>query len=179
MREPPLFFRLFLFAVLAAVLSAPLAVTVARGRLFEKGSPPTIPSLSRGDFFEGLKAYLRTFDASLTKNFQLQDDIVTYHNLIWNKYLHAPSVSVVVGKGNWLYYVGNHTLSDYEGRTPFTQAQLDAWVDALIARKRWLASQGVKELLVITPNKLTICPGHLPDLLRERHRPGRLDQLVQ
>jgi hypothetical protein len=119
------------------------------------------------------------FEAYFRDRFGLRDELVQVHG--WFAY-HVLSVSptpeVVRGKHGWLYYAGDHSFDDFQGRRPFTDADLERWRRALEHRRDRLARRGITYVFVVAPNKQTIHPEHLPDTL---NRPGitRLDQLAE
>jgi len=165
------FFTLFLL-----VLCTPLLLSFWNGDAARLGA-------QAAERLSGLrtnpKASLLAVDALITQGYSLRTPVVQSYNFLKLRVFSSPSVSVVVGRDDWLFYTGNGTFDDYCGRLRFSKAQLEEWTSSLRARRAWLASKGVKHLLVLVPNKNSVCEDKLPRVLRLQRRPGRLDQLVE
>jgi hypothetical protein len=86
---------------------------------------------------------------------------------------------VLEGLDGWLYFSGDRTLEDFQGRLPFTREELDSWAVALTGKQRWLAARGIPYLFIIAPNKQSIYPEFLPPWLAARRGETRADQLVR
>jgi hypothetical protein len=65
------------------------------------------------------------------------------------------------------------------GHDLLTEAELDAWCQALEGRTAWWRQRGATYLFVITPNKSTIYPEKLSGFFQGQLKPGKLDQLME
>jgi alginate O-acetyltransferase complex protein AlgJ len=92
--------------------------------------------------------------------------------------LASVSSQVIPGKQGWLFFAGDRMIDDYRGTRPFDGDELDAWVEAVSARDRWLRERDIHYLLVIAPNAQSVYPEFLPDTIRKIGHQSRLDQLL-
>jgi len=119
------------------------------------------------------------FDRYYSDHFGLRNELILAHDLIKVKALGVYQTDqVAVGRDQWLFFIGDRVLEDYEGIDGLTNSQLQAWQEVLEGRQAWLAQRGIACLFVVAPNKESIYPDRLPDRLR---RPGvqtRFDQLL-
>jgi len=163
------------FALFLALLCTPLVLSC-----FDGGAATLLAKLRKpvSEFRALPKASLSAIDSLFTQGYSLRTPVVQAFNYLQLRVFSAPSVSVIIGRDDWLFYTGNGTFEDYCGRLRFSPAELDHWAESLRARRDWLAARGVKHLLVIVPNKNSVCEDKLPSMLRLQHQSGRLDQLV-
>lgn len=84
---------------------------------------------------------------------------------------------VLIGKQGWTYYTGNKTIAQLEGKHPFTESELANWRDCLVERNEFCRSLGIRYVVLIGPDKGTIYPEYLPDLIIRGQGPSRLDRL--
>lgn len=87
---------------------------------------------------------------------------------------------VIVGKDNWLF-LGNqwaNTLNQYMGLDPFSQKELESFIEVLRAKNAWLNARDIPMVFAIAPDKSTIYPEYLPAWVRKGEGPTRREQLV-
>jgi len=85
--------------------------------------------------------------------------LIDLRNEIDFRILKRPSSEdVLLGKDDWLYYAGDHSVDDFRGRYLLSTDELARWHAALKARRDWLALRGIKYRFVIAPNKQSIFP---------------------
>ena len=88
---------------------------------------------------------------------------------------------VVVGQHGWLYPGELQMVEHFLGIAKFTESQLQSWQKLFEKRRDWLATRGIKYLVVIPPDKHTIYPEELPSWLQAaapRVRETKLDQFL-
>ncbi|MEW6494937.1 MAG: hypothetical protein AB1589_20815 [Cyanobacteriota bacterium] len=93
----------------------------------------------------------------------------------------SSSPKVIVGKEDWLFLRTDGAYNEmdyYRSTAPFTPEQLTNWQRTLEERNNRLASQGIRYILVIAPNKTTIYPEFLPQSINRVRQESRLDQLI-
>ena len=67
----------------------------------------------------------------------------------------------LLGKDDWLYW--RNDIEQHSGLKLLGQWEIDAWTRSLDHLHDWLASQGIRFVFVIAPDKSEIYPEHLPD----------------
>lgn len=108
--------------------------------------------------------------------------------LRWEHYLDVrvlkssmPSDMVLAGKGDWLYLAQENpylnVVEDYHGTRLLTQEQLDVWITVFSARRDWLAARGIRYMVVVAPNKVSIYPEALPERFAYTSETTKLDQM--
>jgi hypothetical protein len=142
--------------------------------LWEQGQTESVPALRWSR--RVLNAFPARFEEYYSKRFGFRGTLICWQNILKVRWLKvSSSANVLVGKNGWLYYnpgKGPHTTG------PFSSEQLLQWQHVLEARRDWLAERGVPYLLVITPDKQTIYPEHLPRGMSPNPASIRQDQLL-
>jgi len=114
----------------------------------------------------------------INDHFPQRARVILWNSLVHERYLQGADSNVIVGRDGWLYFAGDGTAEDLLGRAPLSRPELEQWARVLAGRQAWLAQRAIKYLFVVTPNKSTIYPEHLPMILQWGARKGRLDQLL-
>jgi alginate O-acetyltransferase complex protein AlgJ len=135
---------------------------------------PNIPS----SWHEGRK-FPQRFEAYLNDQFGLRAKLLdTYSRLRWNLGMNVNS-KVLRGKDGWLFLgQENKIIEQYLGINRFENGELLDWVEAMQARKNWLAERKIPFIIVVSPNKHSIYPEKLPGNIGIKTGPTRLDQLT-
>jgi len=112
-----------------------------------------------------LRRYPKKFNLYYQDNFGFRDNLMWHHKL---KYWlgDSPSEKVMRGKDGWLFFKGDSSIdlqNSFRGIRRFKESELQQYADALDARYKWLANNGIQYLLIIAPNKHSIYPEYLPD----------------
>src|SRR5262249_32737262 len=100
----------------------------------------------------------------------------------WRNYLKmrlfviSPTPAVVVGKDGWLFCEAHFDSNTSRERVPMTSTELASWKEVFEQRAHYLADKGIRYLVVVAPEKAQIYPEFLPERLRLRGRPARMDQ---
>lgn len=121
----------------------------------------------------------------LDNNFGLRRVLVRWQQILDIRVLKSsmPSSRVFVGEDDWLYLAQENPLvnvmDQYRAVRLLTKAELDGWVKIFTARRDWLAGQGIRYMVTVAPNKVTIYPEHVPPRFNRAREAGRLDQMVQ
>ena len=85
---------------------------------------------------------------------------------------------VLAAQDNWLNYIGELSLDDYQNAIPFTDNELVVILNNLTRINDLLERQGIEFYLIIPPNKSSIYPEYMPDEIPVLGIQSRLDQLV-
>lgn len=123
-------------------------------------------------------AFPRRFARWYGNHFAFRRALVRQHNVLkWSRLQTAPTDKIVCGRDNWVFYADSQTLTQVRGAMPFTEEEIDLWVDMLVERRAWLADRGCRYLLAVAPSKARIYPEYLPAGY-EPVGPSRQDQLL-
>jgi alginate O-acetyltransferase complex protein AlgJ len=126
-----------------------------------------------------LKKFPHDFYAYFRDNFGFRDALIRLNFLIRRTLLkEAEFNEVLFGKGDWLFYLGEHEMDDALGITHYDVETLRMWADTLEQKRRWLAARGIRYLFVIAPNKETIYGEYLPYCFRRLHDKTGLDEFI-
>ena len=124
-------------------------------------------------------SYATGFTAYFHDHFGLRNFLIATHALLRVKGLGVTtSREVVLGKDGWLFYAGDKSMEDYRGTLPFTDGELNAWVELFRRRQEWFTQRAIFMLVVITPDKQSIYPDLLPSSVKRVRDKVRLDQLM-
>ena len=93
----------------------------------------------------------------------------------------APLRSVIVGKDSWLFYRSEvlddgDSMNDFMGSVPLSEAALENLRMRIEENNRKFAETGIKYIVVIAPNKSTVCSEYLPDRFARNRSRTRLEQ---
>jgi hypothetical protein len=148
--------------------------------LMESETPALSPFVP-GKLFETWSKLQR---GALEKKFGFRSLLVRLQNIFDVLWLRStPSnQSVVVGKEDWLFLAQENkdlnVVEDYRATTLFTPPQLARWVKEYEGRRDWLAARGIRYLVLVAPNKLSVYPEYLAEIYNKVHQYNRTDQLV-
>lgn len=167
---------LFFLAILSPslrMLTSPIVWWSSRENRVLATMPPAPKSI--GDFI----AWRAEIDNFLKDHFGFREFYIKlYHETLRLFNVMPVSVPVLQGLDGWYFFTLFHMIDDFYGRIPLSDTQLQAWIEAQKARKRWLGERGIHYLLLIAPNKQSIYPQMLvPNALAMRGQ-SRYDQLL-
>lgn len=126
-----------------------------------------------------LEKWPAAFEAWLGDHFPSRTRMVQWYGIVRHRWLGEPSARVVVGRDDWLFYVGEKTVPDLLGRDRLSAKELEQWRQAIEGRRAWWRERGAEYLFVLVPNKSTLYPERLPAFLRSQVRPGKMEQLTE
>jgi alginate O-acetyltransferase complex protein AlgJ len=166
----------FLAAIAAPLLSQLAGLDLAR--LDENRARAPRPGLTLRR--EVLAEYPRKFEVYFNDTFGLRDPLIRWNNLTRVSLLgisHSPKVEI--GRRGWLYYLEEGAVKDLRRSHPLSLAELQRWAWSLEARRQWLASRGIRYLVLFAPNKHTIYPEYLPRRYDHVTPETRCDQIYK
>ncbi len=141
----------------------------------ENRAPAKLPTIALS--VASLRSLPSGLEAYYNDNFGFRKRLIRWERKWKQSWFHdAGCVDVLVGRDGWLYYSGKAMIDDYRGSKLFTSAELSDWQTLLEQRRDWLSQRGIKYLFVVTPDKQTIYPEHLPEWLTRIGSQTKLDQ---
>lgn len=90
----------------------------------------------------------------------------------------SPTPAAYLGTDAWVFLNGARDFDTWRGAAPLSRFELEAWVGAIDARRRWCNARGIDYIFALVPAKTTIYPERHP-LVRETIGPTRFDQLAE
>ncbi len=149
----------------------------------ENRSLATFPEL--GGSRDAWRAFGPAFESWFADHMGLRGSLVATFRFL-NQDLLDSADSVLTGRDGWLFllrdtvdYADRLPLpADLCGRNPFDASELAAWVEALEENRRRVEALGARYVLMIVPNKQSVHGDRMPDRIRCRRGPRRLDQLT-
>ncbi|MFT3782487.1 MAG: hypothetical protein QM790_10780 [Nibricoccus sp.] len=125
------------------------------------------------DYLAGLETYFND-------HFGFRKAFVRMQSKWKRKLFGEAAVSeAIIGSDGWIYTTANRMIESYTGVSRFKPSELVAWQKLLETRRAWLQQRGIAYFVVITPDKHTIYPEHLPDWLKAPPGPTKLDQWLE
>ena len=119
------------------------------------------------------------FETWFNDHFGMREGLVRWYNRIRVQWLGVSSSEwVLVGGDGWLYQSGSPHVDDMRNNWPYSDAELEQWAGVLSDKNAWLASQGIRYLFVVTPNKHVVYPEHLPSAINRVRPDSRAEQLT-
>lgn len=146
-------YALGLFAGVSTTENRALAAWPQWGETADGGS---------GDALDPAQRYTEGINAHLSDRFGARMPLIRFARKIRDN-LGEDAPLVVRGKGDWLF-LGRESLRDeFEGQGPWTDADVDRWVEDILAAKAVFDARGIPFALSIAPDKARIMPEFLPD----------------
>lgn len=181
-RERPLEARIIAGLFLLAIV-LPLAGTLPGGRAAVSVAEQRVlaPSPSLSSLAQDWTRLPATLGAWFDDHFGGRELLVRLNRRLtgWVRHGALSGAPVIEGRDGWLFFTGDRSLEDHQGRLPFTAAELAAWTFVLEEKQRRLSALGIPWLFVIVPNKQSVYPEFLPDWLAGARGDTRADQLVR
>jgi hypothetical protein len=166
----------FAVGLLAPTVDLLVRPVEARSAVRENRNPAPFPVRVTG--FMTLSKFPAAFEAWFTDRFGLRDKLLRGHQFLRHFVFHTEATPTLIeGKQGWLYFGSESSVPVMRGLMPFTQADLESWKADIESRRDWLRAHGVEYVFAIAPNKQTIYPELVPDVLAQLG-PTRLDQLA-
>ena len=126
-----------------------------------------------------IKHYPQNFDNFYNDNFGFRKTLISANSKMMDKVFNqSPYDRAFIGKEGWLYLDVNGEFLDIQGKKQYDQKFLKNSVEALIANWKELKKNNIDYVLVIAPNKSTIYPEFLPDIIQSKFGNMRLDQFL-
>lgn len=172
-----------LIGVFAALLAAGFAGAVFnRDRtvtLFENRNAapwPTWPATAEAE-----RAWPRAFEAAFADRFGGRETLIAlHHGTKVHVFGVSPIPTTMIGRDGWLYFLGEDGKAldrDYRGVAPFPADEPARMAAEFKRRHDFLAALGIAYVVMIVPDKATIYPEQLPQWVKKRPAPTRLDRL--
>lgn len=121
----------------------------------------------------------RKFDAFFSDNFGFRQALIRLDSKIALALLgRSPSERVAIGKSDWLFYAGEHSIELYQNAMPLSESELEVMKARIASRRDRLAAKGIGYALVIAPDKHTIYPEFMPAGVKRKARPSQHTQTM-
>ena len=122
----------------------------------EKRTLATLPSIPEN--LSQVKSFFSGIDRYLDDHFGFREWMVyRYQRELKKRFPDAKRMTKVLkGLNNWYFFTGNNMLVDFTGGNLRSDDDLNKWIEAYRAKKRWLEKQGIAYLLIVPPNKMTV-----------------------
>ena len=128
---------------------------------FEASTPATPKGAS------GLKRFVSDARYYVGKRYALKEDFVTWNGLAkLAAFGHSPAENVGLGKGGFLFLLGEGAVEITQGQGRMDDAEKADWTGAFKEAREAFAKEGIVYGFLIGPNKHTIYPDLLPSWLQ-------------
>lgn len=148
-----------LFLVLPVTLQVlGIGQTTARDEMRDLVQRPRFPTT-----LDAWRSFGSRVDAYVSDRFGLRHYLLEAANRL-NFALPLPGGAnrvVLLGKDDWLFW--RNDIEQHSGLRLLGQWEVEAWLNNLTRLHDWLATQGIRFVFVVAPDKSEIYPEHLPD----------------
>jgi hypothetical protein len=128
---------------------------------------------------QSLRKAAPAFEKCFIDRLALRTQLVAARNMMIAKtFVVSPSSAVLIGRNEWLYYMGDGDKETLRHSHLFKEETLLAWKNVLEEQNDWLAARGIKYAFVLAPSKCTIYPEFVPPQYTQINTQTRADQLV-
>jgi len=87
----------------------------------------------------GLGKYTAGLETYFADHFGFRNQLVRWEQQwSWKLFHDTRLISVLQGKGDWLFFSDGQMVNDITGARPFTDAELEGWRTLLTGRRDWL-----------------------------------------
>jgi len=130
---------------------------------------------------EGLNSFPSRFETWFNDHFGLRDELIQLYSgmYVWLAHASPQKENVLVGKNGWLFLSTSFVVEDFVETTVFPRERLARYKMVLLDREKWLEKRGIRYVLVIPPNKMTVYPEYMPDRLRKLQKRDSFAQLTE
>lgn len=115
---------------------------------------------------------------TINSDFKWRQSLINWFNLTRYKLNDRTFGFVVMGKNGWMFFLGDHTLGNYQQTIKWNKKELDGLVQGLEDLNNRLKSRGGTLLVVLAPDKSTIYPQFMPDEIPVIGKNSLYDQLL-
>lgn len=122
----------------------------------EKRQLAAFPSMP-GNVFQ-VQKFFSDMDSYLNDHFGFREWMVyRYQREIRKRFADVETLTKVMkGTDNWYFFTGDGMLQDFTGKRLRSDSELTEWIEAYRGKQRWLEEQGIRYLLIVPPNKMTV-----------------------
>lgn len=159
----------------------------APGLVMLTGSDPQLKNTEKRELaqvprysLERLAKFPTEYTVYFSENFGLRKLLFRWNALTYVYGLHASPLPdrVFFGKGDWMFYVRDGALEQYQDLCQFPEEKAARIARTLVERRDWLRAQGIHYVLMIPPEKSSIYPEKLPSRIHRFGLPSCLDQFL-
>jgi hypothetical protein len=120
--------------------------------------------------------YPPRFEAALSDHLAGREALLGWHARFKMHTLHtSPTPRVWLGSDRWLFL--NHWADISRSPAHFERA-IERWAEIIRSRRDWCEAHGIRFLVVVMPDKQTIYPERLPQVVRDRDDDHVLDRTL-
>jgi len=127
----------------------------------------------------GFEDFTSAMDRYLDDHFGFRN-VLALLELRWSTLVAKKPVvqSVLFGRNGWLFYADDDAMTQYRNLLPLMKEQSIDLVKKIREQHEFCRNKGIRYLLLVAPNKISIYPEHKPSWLTAREAPNLMDQLV-
>lgn len=127
----------------------------------------------------GARNFIAGLENYYGDHFGFRTQLIRWEHAWKRNLFHESSFpTVLLGKDDWLFYSGGQLVENGPAAVQFESRQLKEWQTLLESRRDWLASQGIRYVFVVPPDKHQIYPECLPEWMVKSNSATKLDQLI-
>jgi hypothetical protein len=143
----------------------------------ENRQPNRFPEYS--DIVRNPGNFIASAESSINDHFGFREKLVRLNSLIRFNMGVSSSEKVTIGKDGWLYYSAENTIERYRGTERFSEDDIDSWLEAETAKKKWLSERNIRYIIALFPEKTSIYPEYLPEWAQSRVGITRLSRITE
>ncbi len=129
---------------------------------------------------EQWRDFPKTFDTFFSDNFGFRAALIRLDSKVSMALLgRLSSDRVVMGKDDWLFFAGEHSIELYQNALPLSGSDLEVIKERIAGRRDRLARQGIGYEFAITPDKHTIYPEFMPGRFLRKQKPSQYSQIME
>lgn len=161
------------------LLPAPLWLVLAPVMDRENHENRTLASFPTAD--TGIEEWPAAFEEWLNDHAPFRNEFMSLNGQLNWMVGTLDSSDVLLGKEHWLFLKDvsdSKSISDYQGLTAYTEAELADFTDTLATLQSRLAEHGTRLVVVIAPAKEGVYSQYMPDSIPVVSRPTRVQTLA-
>jgi hypothetical protein len=147
-----IFITLFLFFITIPLILLDSKSSIA---VMENRTMAVLPDKLSDRFFTQIDDYIND-------RFGFREYFIKFYHSVMSRSTKGIKNGAIFGKEDWLFYLGNNNLADFQKRNLFDEETLQRFILQLEKRSAWCEENGIKFLFVITPNKHSVYPEYYP-----------------
>ncbi|MBP2242346.1 hypothetical protein J2Z40_002920 [Cytobacillus eiseniae] len=174
-------YNLITIIIFLGVIFIPLfTVNTTSGRISttENRALASFPSFKMGDNRFNAK-FIQEFEKWFNDNMGLRDQLVKFNTIMQYKLFgQLTKKDVIIGKDNWVFYVTDDIIKDFQNLNTPSDQQLLSWGNSLERVDNYLKERKIPFIMMLNPDKKTIYPEKYPATIIKNDRVSKTDILT-
>lgn len=126
-----------------------------------------------------VSSYPQRLQAWFDDSMGLRENLLCLRSRVHASIFHvSPTSQAILGRDSWVFSSGGPEQDSFRGGAPVSTFEIELWVNAIDARRRWCNARGIEYVFLLAPTKESVYADRHP-LGPETIGPTPLEQLAR